>query len=77
MTFSMATTNAVRLSRRGRTTDFSDVAADVADARLYEGLHFCFADVGARKQGRLVAQRAFAHFLRPLDDDQGEDDDGP
>jgi len=37
--------------------------------------NFRFADVEARKQGRHVAQWAFAHFLRPIDDDQGEDDD--
>jgi hypothetical protein len=34
-----------------------------------------FADEEARKQGRHLAQWAFGHFLRPLDDDQGEDDD--
>lgn len=58
---------------------FSDVAADVVNARIYEGIHFRFADVQARKQGRHVAQWAFGHFLRPTDDDAQDehaDDEG-
>jgi hypothetical protein len=75
MTFSMATTNAASPEQTRTYHRFSDVAADVVNARVYEGIHFRFADVEARKQGRHVAQWAFAHFLRPIDDDQGEDDD--
>jgi len=37
--------------------------------RIYQGIHFRFADVEARKQGRHVAQWAFGHFLRPLGED--------
>lgn len=69
MNFSIMTTNT------GPTNDdirdfsrFSDVAQEVVDARIYEGIHFRFADEAARKQGRHVAQWAFSHFLRPLDD---------
>ena len=47
----------------------------MVDARIYEGIHFRFADVEARKQGRHVAQWAFSHFFKPIDDDD-EDDDG-
>jgi hypothetical protein len=57
---------------------FSDAAADVVDARIYLGIHFRFADIAARKQGRRVAEHAFRHFLLPLDDDKGHhrwDDD--
>jgi len=48
---------------------FSDAAEEVVNARIYEGIHFRFADEDARKQGRHVAQWAFSHFLRPLDDE--------
>jgi len=50
----------------------------VVNAPVYEGIHFRFADVQARKQGRHVARWAFSHFLRPLDDsddDHDEDED--
>jgi hypothetical protein len=46
---------------------FSDAAADVVNARIWEGIHFRFADEDARKQGRHVAQWVFGHFLKPLD----------
>jgi hypothetical protein len=45
----------------------------VVNVRVYQGIHFRFADVIARKQGRHVAQWAFAHFLRPLGDDDHDD----
>jgi hypothetical protein len=74
MTFSMTTTNAASPQQTRTYNRFSDVAADVVDARVYEGIHFRFADVEARKQGRHVAQWAFSHFLRPVDDDSDEDE---
>ena len=40
----------------------------MVDVRVYEGIHFRFADLEARKQGRHVAEWTFAHFLRPIDD---------
>jgi hypothetical protein len=45
---------------------FSDAAQDVEDARVYLGIHFRFADVAARTQGRRIADWAFNHFLLPL-----------
>jgi hypothetical protein len=45
---------------------FSDAAAEVVDARIWEGIHFRFADVVAREQGTDVAHWAFERFLRPL-----------
>jgi hypothetical protein len=53
---------------------FSDAANDVMNARIYEGIHFRTADVLGRMQGEHVADWAFSHVLRPLDD-QGEDGD--
>jgi hypothetical protein len=45
---------------------FSDAAEDVVDARIYLGIHFRFADVAAREQGRRVADWTFNHFLLPV-----------
>ena len=39
---------------------------DIVNARIYQGIHFRFADVVARRQGKHVADWAFSHFLRPL-----------
>jgi hypothetical protein len=47
---------------------FSDAARDVVDARVYLGIHFRFADVAARDQGRRVADWTFNHFLLPVGD---------
>ena len=50
-----------------RTYDrFSDAADDIVNARIYEGIHFRFADVVARRQGTHVANWTFSHILRPL-----------
>jgi hypothetical protein len=56
-------------------TRFSDAAKDVVDARVYQGIHFRFADLAARKQGRQVAKWVFNHFLRPVGGGGGDDDD--
>jgi hypothetical protein len=70
MTFDVTTTNPGPTLVDTRTYyRFSDVAEDVVNARIYEGIHFRFADEEARKGGRHVAQWAFSHFLRPLDDE--------
>jgi hypothetical protein len=34
---------------------FSDAAQDVVNARIYEGIHFRFADEAARRQGRWLS----------------------
>ena len=49
-----------------RYTRFSDAASDVVDARIYEGIHFRFADVVARRQGSAIANWVFSHMLRPV-----------
>jgi hypothetical protein len=56
---------AVQLTRT--YSRFSDVAADVVDARIYLGIHFRFADTVARRHGKQSADQAFSHILRPLD----------
>jgi hypothetical protein len=49
-----------------RYNRFSDAARDVVDARILLGIHFRFADLAARAQGRSVADWTFNHFLLPL-----------
>jgi hypothetical protein len=68
MTFSLTTTNTGPTNVDTRTYHrFSDAAREVVNARIYEGIHFRFADESARKQGRQVADWAFNNFLRRLD----------
>lgn len=62
MNFSVTTTNPRPTAQDTRDyTKFSAVQEEVVNARIYEGIHFRFADEAARKQGRLVAQWAHSH----------------
>ena len=38
---------------------FSDLTKDMVDVRIYQGIHFRFADEEARDQGRQVAEWVF------------------
>lgn len=51
--------NATRTYQR-----FSDMAQDVVDVRIYQGIHFRSADEVARRQGTRAADWAISHFLR-------------
>jgi hypothetical protein len=74
--FSVTTTNTGPTIQDTRTFDrFSDARQEVVDARIYEGIHFRFADEAARRQGGQVARWAFKNFLRPLKDKHDDDDD--
>jgi len=74
MEFTVATTNHPPAIQTTRTYHhFSDAAADVVNARIWEGIHFRFADVQARKQGRHVAHWVFTHVLRSVFDDECDD----
>lgn len=78
MTFSITTTNTGPTIQDTRTFNhFSDASQEVVDARIYEGIHFRFADETARNQGRQVADWAFKNFLRPLGSDGGHEEDVP
>jgi hypothetical protein len=71
-TFSVTTTNVGPTMEDTRTYNrFSDAAQDVVDGRVYEGIHFRFADEAARKQGTDVANWAFENHLGPLSDRPG------
>jgi hypothetical protein len=61
------TTLAAGATQKTRTYQrFSDASDDVVEARIYQGIHFRFADVIAQDQGRRVADWATGHFLLPL-----------
>jgi PAP2 superfamily len=75
MTFSVTTTNPLALQQTRTFDRFSDAAAEVVVARIYEGIHFRAADEVARRQGRRVAKWAFSHFFKPVCDDDDHDDD--
>ena len=67
MTFSVTTTNTGPTIQDTRTyRHFTDAAEEVVNARIYQGIHFRFADEDARKQGKDVANWAFSNFLQPL-----------
>jgi len=77
LTFSLTTTNPGPTIVDTRTYNrFSDAAQDVVDARIYEGIHFRFADEVGRRQGRQVAEWIFKNYLRPLHK-HGDDGDTP
>jgi hypothetical protein len=68
MTFSITSLYPLAVQKTRTYNRFSDVADDMVEVRIYEGIHFRFADTIARRQGSLVAKEAFHHFLRPLHD---------
>jgi len=65
MTFSVTSTltNTTRMYSR-----FSVAEDEVMIARIYEGIHFRFADTVARRQGKRAADWAFSHVMRPVQD---------
>jgi hypothetical protein len=66
VTFSITSTTPQAIVKTRTYDRFSDAADDIVDARVYEGIHFLFADVVARRQGKHVANWTFSHILRPL-----------
>jgi len=69
MTFTVFTTNtAAGIPQMITYNRFSDAAEEVVNVRIWQGIHFRFADEEARKQGRHVAQWVVAHSLKPIDE---------
>ena len=67
MNVSITTTNTAPTVQDTRTfTKFSAIRDEVVEARIYEGIHFRFADELARKQGEHIAQWAFGHYFQPV-----------
>ena len=63
MTFSVTSTF-VNPAQTKTYQRFSDMADDVVNVRIYQGIHFRTADEVARRHGTQIADRAFSHFLR-------------
>jgi hypothetical protein len=74
VTFLVTTTVPQAMQQTRTYHRFTDAADDVVIARVYEGIHFHFADAEGRKQGEAVARWVFNHFLRPAQD-EGDDDE--
>jgi hypothetical protein len=74
MTFSVTTTAPQAVQQTRMYRHFTEAADDVVIARVYEGIHFAFADSEARMQGESVAKWVFKYFLRPVQDN-GDDND--
>lgn len=75
MTFPVRTNNTLTIQQTRTYHRFSDAADDVVNGRVYEGIHFRFSDMVARMQGMSIAEWTFKHFLRPLHDSHGDDDE--
>jgi hypothetical protein len=78
LTFVVSSAFPLAIQKERQYERFSDMADDVVDVRIYQGIHFRRADELARKQGQRVARWTFKHFLRPIHGhcDDGDDDDG-
>jgi hypothetical protein len=60
------TSNAPTAIKKSRTyQSFSGAAAQVVNVRIWQGIHFRFADVESRKQGRAAAEYVYDHYLLP------------
>jgi hypothetical protein len=66
LTFSLNSGNPNVIQKTRTYCRLSEELRDVVNARIYEGIHFRFADLAGRKQGRQVARWAFKNFLRPV-----------
>ena len=65
MTFTV-TSGSPPAKQKTRTYNrFSDMQTDVVNVRIYQGIHFRFADVAGREQGTKVADWVFKHVGTP------------
>jgi PAP2 superfamily len=56
-------------------TRLSQISSDVADARVYGGIHFRFDQVEGQRLGKRIARAVHEAVLRPLHRDQDDVDD--
>ena len=66
MTFEITTLAAAATQKTRVYHRFSDVLQDVIDVRIYQGIHFRFADEVAARTGKQSADWVFAHFFKPV-----------
>jgi len=62
MTFTVTSEHPLAMQKTRTYGRFSDMSSDMVDVRIYQGIHFRFADEEARDQGRHVAEWVFGHF---------------
>jgi hypothetical protein len=67
MTFTVISSNPLANPPTRTYERFSDLSWDIVNARIYQGIHFRFADEAARVQGRHVAEWVFRRFLQPIE----------
>ena len=66
MEFDVTSTSANTTTPIRHFTSFSQLAAEVVDARILLGIHFRFADDEGRRLGERVSHWTFQKFLRPV-----------
>jgi hypothetical protein len=66
MDFSLTSNFPATIEKTRYYSKFSDVADEVVEVRILQGIHFRTADKVARKQGKSVADYVFENYLRPL-----------
>jgi hypothetical protein len=62
VTFTVTSEHPQAMQKTRTYRRFSDMSSDMVDVRIYQGIHFRFADEEARDQGRKVAKWVFGHF---------------
>jgi hypothetical protein len=66
LTFSITTLAAAAIQKTRVYHRFSDVIQDVINVRIYQGIHFRFADEVAARTGKQSADWVHAHFFKPV-----------
>ncbi|HEX5213872.1 MAG TPA: vanadium-dependent haloperoxidase [Vicinamibacterales bacterium] len=66
VTFTVSSPVAGLLTNPRAYTKLSDVQKDMVEVRIYQGIHFRFADEDGRQQGVRIGHWTFQKFLRPL-----------
>ena len=55
-------------------TAWEQITDDIDDARIYGGIHFRFDQEAGARQGRQVGKYILRNYLRPVHDDDLDDD---
>ena len=64
MTFDVTSTIPQVIQKTRTYTRLCQVVNDTVDARIYQGIHFRFADTWGRRVGQRAADAAVSHILR-------------
>jgi hypothetical protein len=55
-------------------TTFKQITDDISDARVYGGIHFRTDQVAGERLGKAIGKAVYKHNLRPMHDDDDDDD---